>query len=59
MSWDQRFDDPIILPGRQPLVTLRDAALHHQLETEQQSAQSMAGGGPMAMTLIALKRAVA
>jgi hypothetical protein len=27
MSWDQRFLDPIMLPGRkQPLVTLRDAA---------------------------------
>ena len=28
MSWDQRFYDPIILPGRKPLVTLRDAALY-------------------------------
>ena len=26
MSWDQQFYDPIILPGRKPLVTLRDAA---------------------------------
>ena len=26
MPWDQRFSDPIILPGRKPLVTLRDAA---------------------------------
>jgi hypothetical protein len=26
MSWDQRFFDPIILKGRKPLVTLRDAA---------------------------------
>jgi hypothetical protein len=26
MSWDQRFFDPIILEGREPLVTLRDAA---------------------------------
>jgi hypothetical protein len=27
MSWDQRFYDPIKLPGRRkPLVTLRDAA---------------------------------
>jgi hypothetical protein len=25
MSWDQRFFDPIILPGRKPLVTIRDA----------------------------------
>jgi hypothetical protein len=27
VSWDQQFDDPIVLPGRKPLVTLRDAAL--------------------------------
>jgi hypothetical protein len=26
VSWDQRFFDPIILPDRKPLVTLRDAA---------------------------------
>ena len=26
MPWDQWFSDPIILPGRKPLVTLRDAA---------------------------------
>ena len=26
MSWDQKFFNPIILPGRKPLVTLRDAA---------------------------------
>ena len=28
VSWDQRFFAPIILPGRKPLVTLRDAALY-------------------------------
>jgi hypothetical protein len=28
MSWDQRFSDPIILPGRKPRLTLRDAALY-------------------------------
>jgi hypothetical protein len=27
VSWDQPFFEPIILPGRKPLVTLRDAAL--------------------------------
>ncbi len=27
VPWEQRFFDPIILPGRKPLVTLRDAAL--------------------------------
>jgi hypothetical protein len=26
VSWDQQFFDPIKLPGRKPLVTLRDAA---------------------------------
>ena len=26
VSWDQRFFDPITVPGRKPLVTLRDAA---------------------------------
>ena len=26
MSWDQRFFDPIKLPGRKPLITLCDAA---------------------------------
>jgi hypothetical protein len=26
VSWDQRFSDPIELPSRKPLVTLRDAA---------------------------------
>ena len=28
VSWDQRFFDPITVPGRKPLVTLRDAALY-------------------------------
>jgi hypothetical protein len=28
VPWDQRFFDPIILPGRKPLATLRDAALY-------------------------------
>jgi hypothetical protein len=28
VSWNQRFFDPIILRGRKPLVTLRDAALY-------------------------------
>jgi hypothetical protein len=26
--WDHNFFDPIILPGRKPLVTLRDAATY-------------------------------
>jgi hypothetical protein len=28
VSWDQRFFKPIEVPGRTPLVTLRDAALY-------------------------------
>jgi hypothetical protein len=28
VAWDQAFFDPIILPRRRPLVTLRDAALN-------------------------------
>ena len=28
MSWDQRFLDPITVPGRKPLTTLRDAAAY-------------------------------
>jgi len=28
VTWDQRFFDPIMVPGRKPLVTLRDAALY-------------------------------
>jgi hypothetical protein len=28
VTWDQRFFDPIILEGRKPLATLRDAALY-------------------------------
>ena len=29
MSWDHRFFDPIILPDRKPLVTLRDAGQYN------------------------------
>ena len=41
MSWDQRFFDPIILPGRKPLVTLRDAAQYIMKlpKAEQQAMQ--------------------
>ena len=28
MSWDQRFSDPLTVPGRKPLLTLRDAAVY-------------------------------
>jgi hypothetical protein len=28
VSWDQRFSDPIELPGQKTLIALRDAALY-------------------------------
>jgi hypothetical protein len=28
VSWDQRFFDPIPVPSRKPLITLREAALY-------------------------------
>jgi hypothetical protein len=40
VSWDQRFFDPIVLPGLEPLVTLRDAALYiTQLPKSEQDAE--------------------
>ena len=41
MPWDQRFSDPIILLGRKPLVTLRDAAKYivKLPKAEQQASQ--------------------
>ena len=41
MSWGQRFFDPIIVPGRKPLVTLRDAAKYivKLPKAEQQASQ--------------------
>jgi hypothetical protein len=40
VSWDKRFFDPIILPGRKPLVTLRDAAQYiTQLPTAEHDAE--------------------
>ena len=31
MPWDQCFFDPIMLPDRKPLITLREAALYISL----------------------------
>ena len=69
MSWDQRFFDPIMLPGRKPLVTLRDAAKYivklpkteQQLPEWQTAAEVLLligehGGDPM-MANIAMLRA--
>jgi hypothetical protein len=69
MPWDQKFFDPIILPNRKPLVTLRDAANHiiklpkaEQQAPEWQTAAEVLmmigdhGGDPM-MAHIAMMRA--
>jgi hypothetical protein len=70
LSWYQGFFDPIILPGRKPLVTLRDAA-HYIMslpEAEQQAPEWQAaievlmligenGGDPM-MAHIGIMRAL-
>jgi hypothetical protein len=41
LAWDQRFYDLIELPGRKPLVTLRDAAKYivKLPKAEQQATQ--------------------
>jgi hypothetical protein len=41
VSWGQKFSDPISQPGRKPLLTLRDAALHITKlpKAEQQASQ--------------------
>jgi hypothetical protein len=41
VSWDQQFFDPITLPGRKPLVTLRDVANYivKLPKAEQQAAE--------------------
>jgi hypothetical protein len=51
MSWDQRFFDPIILEGRKPLVTLRDAA---QFITELPKAEHDADEWQAAMQALLL-----
>jgi hypothetical protein len=70
MSWDQQFFDPIILPGRKPLLTLPDAAEYivKLPKAEQQAPQWQAaaevlmligehGGDPM-MGHIAMMKAL-
>jgi hypothetical protein len=60
VAWDQEFFDPIILPGRKPLITLRDAAHYitklpkaeHDAEEWQAAMQALLlvvehGGSPM------------
>jgi hypothetical protein len=70
VPWNQRFFDPIILPSRKPLVTLRDAAKYivKLPKVEQRASQWQAaaevlmlvgehGGDPM-MARIAMMRAL-
>jgi hypothetical protein len=70
VSWDQQFFDPIMVPGRKPLVTLHDAANYivKLPKVEQRASQWQAaaevlmligehGGDPM-MAHIAMMRAL-
>jgi hypothetical protein len=67
VSWEQRFYDPIILPGRKPLVTLRDAALYiaklpkaeHDAEQAAMEALLLVAehGGPTMFARIGVMRA--
>jgi hypothetical protein len=51
VSWDQQFFDPISLPGRKPLVTLREAA---QYITKLPKAEHDAGEWQAAMQALML-----
>jgi hypothetical protein len=71
VSWDHRFLDPIVLPGRkQPLVTLRDAARYitklpkaeHDAEEWQAAMEALLlvaeRGGPTMFARIGIMRAL-
>jgi hypothetical protein len=70
VSWDQRFDDPIVLPGRKPLATLRDAALYitklpkaeHDAPEWQAAMEALlldaTRGGPTMLARIGMMRAI-
>ena len=70
MSWDQQFDNPIVLPGRKPLVTLRDAALYitklpkaeHDADEWQAAMEALLliaeRNGPMMLARIGMMRAI-
>lgn len=51
MPWSAQFDDPIPLPGRKPLVTLRDAARYIQRlpRADQHSPEWQAAGRALIM----------
>ena len=70
MSWDQRFDDPIVLPKGKPLRTLRDAGnyISKLPEQDQQSEpwqtathcllQAVDHGGPIAFARLGILQAL-
>ena len=70
MAWDQRFFDPIMLPGRKLLVTLRDAGnyITKLPKAEHEAAEWQAAmvalilvatsGGPMMFARIGIMRAL-
>jgi hypothetical protein len=70
VSWDQEFFHPIILPGRKPLITLRDAALYitklpkaeHDAEEWQAAMEALLlvveHGGPTMFARIGIMRAL-
>jgi hypothetical protein len=70
VSWDKRFVDPIAVPGRKPLVTLRDAATYitklpkaeHDTEEWQAAMQALLlvaeHDGPPMFARIGIMRAI-
>jgi hypothetical protein len=70
MPWSAKFNEPIPLPGRKPLVSLRDAALYIQClpRAEQSKPHWQAacealilvaeGNGPVMLARIAMLRAI-
>ncbi len=70
MSWDQEFFDPIVLPGRAPLLTLRDAAHYitklpkaeHETQEWQAAMEALilvaSSGGPTMFARIGVMQAL-
>src|SRR5260370_10770831 len=70
VSWDQEFFDPIVLPGRAPLLTLRDAAHYitklpksaHETQEWQAAMEALilvaSSGGPTMFARIGVMQAL-
>ena len=70
MSWNLKFPEPIAVPGRRPLATLRDAATYitglprdHQQEPRWQNAvhvliQAADHGGPVEFARLGMMQAL-